>query len=63
MEGTGMNWRKASYSNGGVSNCVEVADSTRHVMVRDTQQAHLGDARTVLSVPATTWQRFTESLR
>lgn len=63
MEGTGMNWRKASYSNGGASNCVEVANSVRDVMIRDTKQNHLGTARTILRVPAGTWLRFTDSLR
>lgn len=63
MEGTGMNWRKASYSNGGANNCVEVADSTRNVMVRDTKQDHLGKARTVLSISPKAWERFTRSLR
>jgi hypothetical protein len=35
MEDTDMNWRKASYSNGG-ENCVEVANA-EGVAVRDTK--------------------------
>lgn len=63
MEGTAMNWRKASYSNGGATNCVEVASSTRNVMIRDTKQAPLGPGRTVLSVSADAWRAFAESMR
>jgi Domain of unknown function (DUF397) len=57
MEEVGT-WRKASYSatNG---NCVEVADATGTVMVRDTKD-HV-DA--VLAVSADAWQRFTSSLK
>jgi hypothetical protein len=57
MEEVGT-WRKASYSatNG---NCVEVADATGTVMVRDTND-HVG---AVLAVSADAWQRFTSSLK
>jgi hypothetical protein len=57
MEEVGT-WRKASYSatNG---NCVEVADATGTVMVRDTK-GHVG---AVLAVSADAWQRFTSSLK
>jgi hypothetical protein len=53
MEEVGT-WRKASYSatNG---NCVEVADATGGVLVRDT--ADRTGAR--LTVPADVWQEFT----
>jgi hypothetical protein len=59
-------WRKSSWSayNG---NCVEVAAGARPVPglantvigIRDSQEAALGDARTVLQVPWTVWREFT----
>jgi hypothetical protein len=48
-----MNWRKASYTNGG-ENCVEVADDARHVLVRDTKDR----TGPVLKVSAEAWRRF-----
>ena len=30
-------WRKSSFSTGGESACVEVADHASHVLVRDTK--------------------------
>lgn len=56
-------WRKSSYSNANGGSCVEVADVPGTIGVRDTKQAHLGDARTVLSFSPTAWQAFTASLR
>jgi hypothetical protein len=58
-----MNWRKASYSTGGATNCIEVADGQRNVMIRDTKEHHLGDNRTVLAVSPTSWRTFVESLQ
>jgi Domain of unknown function (DUF397) len=57
MEEVGR-WRKASYSatNG---NCVEVADATGVVLVRDTTDR--GGA--ALNVSAAAWQSFTTSLK
>lgn len=64
MEDTGMNWRKATYSNGGVSNCVEVGNNHRAVIVRDTKQRHMSDAtRTAVAFPAEAWAAFTRSLK
>ena len=57
MEEVGS-WRKASYSATD-GNCVEVADATGTVMVRDTKD-HVG---AVLVVSANAWQRFTSSLK
>jgi len=53
-------WRKSSYS-GQDGNCVEVArdQSTRNVMVRDTQDR----GGFTLQVPAAEWRRFTSALR
>jgi hypothetical protein len=57
MEDTDMNWRKASYTNGG-ENCVEVANA-EGVAVRDTTDR---DGAT-LSVPAAAWAAFLSTLR
>ena len=51
-------WRVATYT-GGNGNCVEVADTTRVVLVRDTKDQ--GGA--VLSIPAEAWQAFTDGLK
>lgn len=59
-----MTWRKSTYSNGGESACVEVANAPGEVGVRDTKQEQLGDdARTVLRFTPEAWQGFTASLR
>jgi hypothetical protein len=36
---SGARWRKSSFSGGGGSNCVEVADAGRIIAVRDSQDA------------------------
>jgi hypothetical protein len=51
-------WRVATYT-GGNGNCVEVADATRVVLVRDTKDR---DGVT-LNVSADAWQAFTASLK
>jgi hypothetical protein len=58
MDGVEPTWRKSSKS-GNSGNCVEVADSTKAVMVRDTTDR--GGA--VLTVPAAAWERFTSSVK
>lgn len=57
MEEVGT-WRKASYSatNG---NCVEVADATGGVLVRDTTDR----TGAMLTVPADVWQKFTATIK
>lgn len=57
MEEVGR-WRKASYSatNG---NCVEVADATGGVLVRDTTDR----TGAMLAVSADAWQRFTATMK
>jgi predicted secreted Zn-dependent protease len=57
MEEVGT-WRKASYSatNG---NCVEVADATGTVLVRDTTDR----TSAMLTVTAEAWQRFTATIK
>jgi hypothetical protein len=57
MEDTDMNWRKATYSNGG-ENCVEVANADG-VAVRDTTDR----GSVTLSVPAAAWTAFLGTLR
>jgi hypothetical protein len=53
-----MNWRKATYSNGG-ENCVETASGSGVVLVRDTKDLDGG----TLAFSAGAWERFTASLR
>jgi hypothetical protein len=55
----GLNWRKASFSGSGGGNCVEVADTARLVLVRDTTDRDGG----TLSIPADAWARFTDGLK
>ena len=57
MEDRDMNWRKATYSNGG-ENCVEVANADG-VAVRDTTDRQ----GPMLTFSAGAWERFTASLR
>lgn len=57
-----MNWRKATYSENGGANCVEVGDGARSVLIRDTKERELGNTRTVLSVAPEAWAVFTGSL-
>lgn len=60
---SGTNWRKATYSENGGANCVEVGDGTRSVMIRDTKERDLGGARTVLSVAPAAWSVFLRTVR
>lgn len=64
MDSSDPKWRKPTRSNGS-GNCVEAGqDAPRsRVLVRDTKQDHLGDTRTVLTVSADAWGKFTASLR
>ncbi len=58
MENADMNWRKATYSNGG-ENCVVTASGSRVVLVRDTK----GRAGGTLAFTPGAWEQFTASLR
>jgi hypothetical protein len=51
-------WRVATYT-GGNGNCVEVADATPVVLVRDTKDRD----GAVLSIPAEAWHAFTNRLK
>jgi Domain of unknown function (DUF397) len=57
MEVTDLNWRKASYSNGG-ENCIEVANADG-VAVRDT----IDRQGPMLTFSAAAWQAFVGGLK
>lgn len=52
-------WRKSSYSGGQGGDCVEVRQSSRAVLVRDTK-ARLG---AVLAFSPVAWRRFAASVK
>jgi|HubBroStandDraft_3_1064219.scaffolds.fasta_scaffold1133684_2 hypothetical protein len=55
-------WRTSTYSSGNGGNCVEIGQTPGSVLVRDTKQEDRAD-RPTLAVPASAWQRFTDSLK
>jgi hypothetical protein len=59
MDITSADWRKSSFSGANGGNCVEVADDTGRVLVRDTKDRD----GLVLSVPAEAWATFTAGLK
>lgn len=54
-----IRWRKSSYSGNGGSDCVEVGDDTRCVLVRDTQDR----TGLVLRFAPDAWRRFADRLK
>ena len=58
MDRQDFDWRKASYSNGS-GNCVEVADASRVVLVRDTTDRDGG----TLAFTADAWHAFTGTIK
>lgn len=56
-----MTWRKSTYSSASGGSCVEVGQA-QAVMVRDTKQGHMGEARTVLSFTPEAWRVFTAKI-
>ena len=56
---TDLRWRKASYSDNG-GNCVEVADDTYCVLVRDAKDHGQGP---VLRASPQAWLRFTGQVK
>lgn len=56
-------WRKSTHSNAQGGSCVEVANVPGKIGVRDTKQAHEGDARTILSFTPDTWRAFLDTIR
>ena len=65
MRSTGVDlknaaWRKSSYSDGGMDNCVEIADGYPGVLpVRDSKQP----AGPAIVFPARGWSRFIDHLQ
>jgi hypothetical protein len=62
MEGTDRSlttWRKSNYSGGNGSNCVEVGETERAVLVRDTKDR----AGAVLTFGPEVWQRFAATIK
>lgn len=55
MEDTDMSWRKASYSSNGGAECVEVADATSVVLVRDSKNPE----GSKLAFGTNAWKAFT----
>lgn len=58
MEVADLNWRKASYSNGGANACIEVA-STDTVLVRDSKDR----TGPVLRFSPAAWRRFADQMK
>jgi Domain of unknown function (DUF397) len=54
-----MDWRKSSYSDSNGGDCVETANGSGVILVRDTKDR---DGFT-LSVPAAAWQNFLTRVR
>jgi uncharacterized protein DUF397 len=52
-------WRKSSYSGNGGGTCVEVGQSRRGVLVRDTQDR----PGQVLRFSLATWHRFADQVK
>jgi hypothetical protein len=52
-------WRVATYTGASGGNCVEVGDADRAILVRDSKDR----AGRTLTIPATAWQSFTNSLK
>jgi Domain of unknown function (DUF397) len=53
------NWRKSSYSGDNGGACVEVASSTRAVLVRDTTDRN----GPVVTFTVAAWQSFTPTIK
>lgn len=55
----GAAWRKSSYSGTNGGSCVETADQAGQVLIRDTTDR----GGVLLSIPASAWRKFADSLR
>lgn len=62
MEAANLNYRKSSYSSSTGGECIEVADATGTVAVRDTKQAGRAD-RTVVTFARGAWAAFVASIK
>ena len=58
-ERTELTWRKSSYSNGDNGNCVEVANASGAMAVRDSKAPASGN----LTVQPSAWRAFLATLR
>lgn len=56
-------WRKSSYSSAQGGTCIEVAAAPTAILIRDTKQEPLGNARTVLRVTPEAWTSFAVLLK
>jgi hypothetical protein len=59
MTDNSASWRKSSYSGNNGGNCVEVADATRGILVRDTTDR----AGVALSLSAGAWRALLAEVR
>lgn len=59
METAVEKWRTSSYTGNGGGNCIEVADITGAVMVRDTKDRD----GLALNISAEAWRGFTDALK
>lgn len=57
---SGNNWRKSTYSGGQGGECVEVAGTTRQVLVRDTKDHGTGP---ILCFSPAEWERLTRTVQ
>jgi hypothetical protein len=60
MEGTDLNWRKASFSSNGGGDCVEAASRNGTVLVRDSKDNARGQ---VHSFTAEEWRAFVVGIK
>lgn len=54
-----LEWHKSSYSDGTGGNCVEIAETSIAVHMRDTQNRELG----LLAFPSGEWASFLYDLK
>ena len=59
MNTENVTWRKASHSGGNGGECVEAADASRTVLVRDTANR----SGRMLEFSAAAWRAFTSGLK
>ena len=59
QETSAATWRKSSFSGASGGQCVEAGTLPGAVLVRDTTDRD----GAVLSIPASAWQAFTESIK
>jgi hypothetical protein len=60
MDMTRAGWRKSSYSGNNGDDCVEVSNTSRRVVVRDTKDRTAGPT---LAFAPNAWKTFTTQLK